>query len=1206
MESQGGTTTSDASVLRLLTEAARSIHSGLPTGELLQQVVELARVVVGAHQSVISLTLDESWAQSISAISLSDKYAAWRDYEEAPDGSGIYSLVARDGTPLRLTQDELEAHPAYRHFGGAAGVHPPLRGLLAVPMVASDGSGLGLLQLSDKYEGDFTEEDEELALHLAQLAALAIENARLVDEAREAEALIKTMQAAAPVGFALFDEDLRYMRVNAALAEMNGRPAEDHIGKTPSELLGDELAANVEPRLREVLETRTPAANLEVSGAVPAVDGGERHWLVSHYPVEAAGVRGVGSIVVDVTDRRSDLERLSRSEARYRHLVETTQDLVWTVDAEGRFEFLNGAVERIYGYAAEEMLGQPFIEFVPPERRDQDLVRFGQAAGGAPLEGVTELLRKDGSHRLVEFRALPVTDADGNVVGITGTSTDITERANSERALRESERRFRSVFENAVVGMVLAESNGRLIQANPAFCRLIGRTEKELHELTLQDIVHPHDHDIIRARRDRQLAGEPDPGPVEMRYLRDDGQPVWTRAMGAAVRDSEGKLVYTILQAVDLTEQRRLEQTTNRLYALTRDLFCTVGFDGAFRSLNPAWEHALGYSSEELTSTPFMELVHPDDRPRTTREFERLLASGDLTLDFENRFRHKDGSYRWLLWSVYVTVEERQVYCVGKEVTDRKRSEERLRDSERKYRDLVETSSDLIWSVDVGGCFTFVNRAVRRIYGYEPEEMLGRPIADFESDEQRLKDEEAFKSVLRGTPLFNYETRHVRKDGGPVDLSVNAIVLHDESGAVLGATGTATDVSDRKRSEMRQAAVAELGRRALEGVGVAEVTEAAVSLVAETLGVEYAHVLELTTGGDQLKLYAEVGWPPGSAGRLMPAEPESSQAAYAIQLDGPVIVEDFRDEQRFERPPALAELRARSGVCVTVEGESRPFGVLCAHSTRRRAFTADEVNFLQAVANVLATAIGRKQTEQRIVELASARGRLVAQTLAAEDRARRSISEVLHDHALQDLLASRQDLVEVIEDPEGDAERVVRAREGIERAVQLLREAVFNLHPVVLEHAGLASAIRAVADHQARRGGFDCEIEVDPGATGVHDELILSLARELLTNAAKHSGAQNVRVGVQREDEWILLSVEDDGSGIEPGRREAALREGHVGLASSTERVEALSGRFQVEGRAGGGTSARAVLPARRAAPHRADLPGRLARLSGRQRGDDL
>jgi PAS domain S-box-containing protein len=538
-----------------------------------------------------------------------------------------------------------------------------------------------------------------------------------------------------------------------------------------------------------------------------------------------------------------------------------------------------------------------------------------------------------------------------------------------------------------------------------------------------------------------------------------------------------------------------------------------------------------------------------------------------------------------------VSPEERLVYGVAKDVTERKRAEERLRDSERKYRDLVETSSDLIWSVDARGCFTFVNRAVRRIYGYEPEEMLGRPVTDFALPAEAKRSRGLFRQILRGRPLFNHETEHVRKDGSLVQLSYNAIVLHDGQGNVLGATGTATDVTERRRSEARQAAVAELGRRALEGTDLTELTQSAVAIAAETLGVEFSNVMEYVDEENTLRLRASEGWPAGSTDTRFSTEPRASLAAWTFQTGGPGVVEDFTLDDRFEHPPALEVLGAASGVSVAIEGTERPFGVLCVFSAQRRAFTQDEVNFLQSMANVLATAIDRKRSETQLDELAAARGRLVAQSLAAEDRARRGISEVLHDHALQDLLASRQDLVEVLEDPDGDPERVVRAREGIERAVRLLREAVFNLHPVVLEHAGLAAAIRAVADHQSRRGGFKCDIEVDRQATGVHDDLILSLARELLTNAAKHAEARHVRVRVLRQDKEILLQVADDGRGMEKRRRTRAVSEGHVGLASTAERVEAVCGSFELDSRPGYGTVATARLPARRVAAHRADFP---------------
>jgi PAS domain S-box-containing protein len=790
------------------------------------------------------------------------------------------------------------------------------------------------------------------------------------------------------------------------------------------------------------------------------------------------------------------------------------------------------------------------------------------------------------------FRVAESLISGGNGVGEQSVGWGLSE----EDRLPE---RFQSIFQHAVTGMSLHHLDGRFLHVNPAFCQLLGRSEKELLTLSLFDVVHPTDFELVRGRNDIRASGEPASGQLEMRFVHADGHTIWTRAMDAPVVDGGGEILYTLLQVLDLSEQRRLEETTSRLYALSSDLFCTLGFDGYFKTVNPAWQHVLGYTAEQLLMRPMLDFVHPEDRARTARESGRLKRADEVTISFESRFRTKDGAYRWLLWSAHVSPDERLVYGVAKDVTERKRGEERLRESERKYRDLVETSSDLIWSLDAQGRFTFVNRAVRRIYGYEPEEMLGRPVTDFALPADGKRNRGLFRQILRGRPVFSNETEHVRKDGSLVRLSYNAIVLHDAEGNVLGATGTATDVTERRRAEARQAAVAELGRRALEGTDPTALSQSAVTLVAETLGAEFSSVMEFVPEENVLKLEACFGWPDESMGRRFSTSPTASLASFTFHSGGVGVVEDFAEERRFEHPPAFEILGAVSAVCVAIEGTERPFGVLCVASAQRRTFGLDEVNFMQSMANVLATAIDRKRSETQLDQLAATRGRLVAQTLAAEDRARRAISEVLHDHALQDLLASRQDLVEVLEDPEGDPERVVRAREGIERAVRLLRDAVFNLHPVVLEHAGLAAAIRAVADHQGRRGGFECDIEVDRQATGVHDELILSLARELLTNAAKHAQARHVRVRVRRQDKEIALEVSDDGLGMDKRRRARALSEGHIGLASSAERVEAVCGSFELDSRPGYGTTVIARLPARRVAAHRADVPRqRVAQIS--------
>jgi two-component system NarL family sensor kinase len=136
-----------------------------------------------------------------------------------------------------------------------------------------------------------------------------------------------------------------------------------------------------------------------------------------------------------------------------------------------------------------------------------------------------------------------------------------------------------------------------------------------------------------------------------------------------------------------------------------------------------------------------------------------------------------------------------------------------------------------------------------------------------------------------------------------------------------------------------------------------------------------------------------------------------------------------------------------------------------------------------------------------------------------------------------------------------------------------------DLHPVAFEVAGLESALGAVADQQARHGAFACELDIDPSADGIRDDLVIALARELLTNAAKHAAASRVRVRVQREADAIRLEVADDGGGIPEGRLAAAVREGHIGLASSIQRVEAVGGTLEVSPAPGGGTAVAVTLP---------------------------
>jgi len=185
-----------AAQLQGLAEASLVINSALSLDEVLKVVTEKAREIIGAHQSVTSTTVGENWAQAINAISLSDKYAAYRAFDAQLDGSGIYSLVCETNRPMRMTQAELEAHSRRRGFGEYAGQHPPMRGWLAAPLIGRDGRNLGLIHLSDKYDGEFAQDDEAILVQLAQMASVAVENARLYQAEQHARQTAEILRAA--------------------------------------------------------------------------------------------------------------------------------------------------------------------------------------------------------------------------------------------------------------------------------------------------------------------------------------------------------------------------------------------------------------------------------------------------------------------------------------------------------------------------------------------------------------------------------------------------------------------------------------------------------------------------------------------------------------------------------------------------------------------------------------------------------------------------------------------------------------------------------------------------------------------------------------------------------------------------------------------------------------------------------------------------
>jgi two-component system NarL family sensor kinase len=245
-------------------------------------------------------------------------------------------------------------------------------------------------------------------------------------------------------------------------------------------------------------------------------------------------------------------------------------------------------------------------------------------------------------------------------------------------------------------------------------------------------------------------------------------------------------------------------------------------------------------------------------------------------------------------------------------------------------------------------------------------------------------------------------------------------------------------------------------------------------------------------------------------------------------------------------------------------------------------FIAVQVGYLLwiGLAAVLLSAVLEERTRE-VAELAERRRGLIAEALSAGERERRALAEGLHDGAIQNLLSARHDLEEIAESgaEEQAHQALARADAAVEATIAELREAVFELHPYVLEQSGLEAALRAAGQRAARRGSFRIRFDMSYPRRHPQEILLFGAAREFLANAAVHAHAVTVSVELFERNGSVELAVRDDGRGFDLGALPARIAEGHIGLQSQRERVESAGGRFDIRSAPGRGTEVEVHLP---------------------------
>ena len=486
--------------------------------------------------------------------------------------------------------------------------------------------------------------------------------------------------------FYTLDREWRLTYINSKAEELWGRSREQLLGQNIWEEFPQAVGSQSYWQIRRAAEEGVTTTFETISPVLGK-------WIAGRvYPSPS----GVSVYFQDITERKLGEEE----RARFAAIVKSSDDAIIGKTLGGIITSWNKGAERLYGYSADEAVGQPISMLVPPERRDEipsilESIRRGEKVDHFETVRVT----KDGTRLDISLTVSPIREYEGNIIGASAIARDITEHKLAEEALRESEERFRATFEQAAVGVSHVALDGSWIRVNQRLCDIVGYPRGELLSLTFQDITHPHDLDRDVGHLHRMLEGETDTYSTEKRYIRKDGSLIWINLTTSLLRDPSGEPKYFISVSEDTTERKRVEEELKISEERFRNIIeqsplsiQILSPDGRTLRVNRAWEKLWGVTSDELNAVGYnlledQQLVERGIMPYIKRGFSGeptlippIMYDPDETSPGATAY---EDSRRWVRAFIYPVKDEagniREVTLIHEDITERKHAEEEIR-----------------------------------------------------------------------------------------------------------------------------------------------------------------------------------------------------------------------------------------------------------------------------------------------------------------------------------------------------------------------------------------------------------------------------------------------------------------------------------------------------------------------------------------------
>lgn len=493
------------------------------------------------------------------------------------------------------------------------------------------------------------------------------------------------------------------------------------------------------------------------------------------------------------------------------------------LDAAGRVTLWSPAAERLTGYSADEVLGRRPVD-VSPEVRDRFEQYLSSITAGQRFSGVAgRRAYKDGKRLDLEVSAEPLYGPDGAVEGSIVALLDVTERERVLAQLRASEDRFRGVFRHSALPIAIVDDETRFLDVNASYERLLGYSRDELLGMTFVECTHPDDVDADVSMQRELLAGKREAYQLEKRYIRKDGETIWTSLSVSPLIEADGKRIGNVALVEDITERKRAEEERARLAAIvecSEDAIIGLTPEKIITSWNRGAEKLYGYGAQEVIGRS-VEILVPPERLAELRTMQERVNAGESILNHQTIRRHRNGERLHIALTLSPIRDDAGtlvgVASIARDISTITLAEAAIRDSEERFRAVFEGASIGINVADFEGRFVDANPAFCAMLGYSHDEIVGKSVSDITHPDDVGVDLDLLRRLAVGERShYELEKRYVRKDGQTRWVRLRVNPLRREDGTIRLNFGMVEDITERRATEVALQASEERYRSLVE------------------------------------------------------------------------------------------------------------------------------------------------------------------------------------------------------------------------------------------------------------------------------------------------------------------------------------------------------------------------------------------------------